>query len=555
MRIISRLIVSLTLLPFLATQSSAQTEPTQAKTATGSISGRITAGGKAVAGVSVALQPTQANRTGLTAGQTGTDDDGNFSFQGIKPGSYQVVVLSPDLIAQAGGQGGLPGQSVILGEGGNVDSVNLSLARGGVITGTVVDSNGYPLISQTVRLARIDRTPHFGPMTFDLLPARNEAETDDRGIYRVFGVLPGKYRVSVGEETGGQLRREHRPGYARTFHPETTDESSGTVIEVGEGTEATGIDIRLAPPLKTYAVSGHVIDAETRQPAAGVRIDYITDRGYAGEGPVSSSTGEFRWEGFFNGSYSLKAGEEAESERYSEPQAIEVNGADVSGVQLVLKRGGSISGVVVIEGTNDPALRSRLSETSIAVSVQTDRTTYMARRSQFKVAADGRFRIGGLRPGKVRLSASGSLPLPNLVLTRIECNGVAQSQGIPIEASEQVTGVRLVLGYASGSVEGQVVAAPGTFPEGTVFSVWAKRLEPGALSYSAPSILTDPRGNFLIRNLVPGQHEVVAMPAFQPSPQAGVAVKPPATAKQTVTVVSGLQSRITISISPQERQQ
>jgi hypothetical protein len=33
MRIISRLIVSLTLLPFLATQSSAQTEPTQAKTA------------------------------------------------------------------------------------------------------------------------------------------------------------------------------------------------------------------------------------------------------------------------------------------------------------------------------------------------------------------------------------------------------------------------------------------------------------------------------------------------------------------------------------------
>ena len=132
MRIISRLIISLSLVPFLATQSTAQTEPTQAKTATGSISGRITAGGKPSAGVSVALRPTQANRTGPTAGQTVTDDDGNFSFQGIKPGSYQVVVLSPDLIAQAGGQGGLPGQSVVLGEVGNVDSINLSLARGGV---------------------------------------------------------------------------------------------------------------------------------------------------------------------------------------------------------------------------------------------------------------------------------------------------------------------------------------------------------------------------------------------------------------------------------------
>ena len=554
MRIISRLIISLSLVPFLATQSSAQTEPTQAKTATGSISGRITAGGKPAAGVSVALQSTQPNRPGPTVAQTGTDDDGNFSFQGIKPGSYQVVVLAPDLIAQAGGQGGLPGQPVILGEGGNVDSVNLSLARGGVITGTVVDSDGYPLISQSVRLTRIDRTPYFGVMAFDLLPARNQAETDDRGIYRVFGVLPGKYRVSVGEESGGQLRRGQSPGYARTFHPDTTDESSGTVIEVGEGTEATGVDIKLAPRIKTYVVSGHVIDAETGQPAAGVRIDYITDGGSAGAGPVSSSTGEFRWEGFFNGRYSLTAGQEAESERYTEPQAIEVNGADVSGVQLVLKRGGSISGVVAIEGTNDPALRSGLSKMSIGATVQTDRTTVAFRMSRFGVAADGRFRIGGLRPGKVLLSMP-SAALPNLVLTRIERNGVAEKQGIQIEASEQVTGVRLVLGYASGSVQGQVVAAPGAFPEGTIFSVWARCLEPGALSYSAPSILTDPRGNFLIRNLVPGQHEVIAMPALQPSPQAGVAVKPPATAKQTVTVVSGQQSRITISISPQERQQ
>jgi hypothetical protein len=395
---------------------------------------------------------------------------------------------------------------------------------------------------------------------YNLLQSRNQAETDDRGVYRVFGVIPGKYRVSVGEETGGQVRREQRLRvFSRTFHPDTADESKATVIEVGEGTEASGVDIKLVPRLKTYVVSGHVIDAETRQPAPGARVDYRTAevRGSSGAGPVSSPTGEFRFEGFFDGHYSLSAGAEAESERYSEPVPVEVNGADVSGVQLMLKRGASISGVIIIEGISNPVLRSRLSEVLLAVSVQADRTTQVIRRARFSVASDGRFRIGGLQPGKVQVFLSTDLnpALSNLVLTRIERDGVIQDQGIQVDAAEQVSGVRLVLSHGSGSIQGQVVAPAGTFPAGTIFWVRARCLEPAVSTFSQPSANTDARGIFLIGNVVPGQYEVTAMPSFRPTPPAGVTLKAPATARQTVTVVSGQQTRITLSISPQERQQ
>jgi hypothetical protein len=391
------------------------------------------------------------------------------------------------------------------------------------------------------------------------LSQRRRRQQDDRGVYRVFGVVPGKYRVSVGEEGSNRVRPDQRLGpYSRTFHPDTTDESKATVIEVGEGTEATGVDIKLAPRIKTYVVSGQVIDAETRQPAQGVRIDYraATVPGWSsGTGPTLSPTGEFQFEGFSNGRYSLIAGNEAEGERYSEPVTIEVNGADVSGVQLELIRGGSISGVVILQGTSDPVFWSRLSEMYLAVYVQTARTPGVARMSRFSIAPDGRFRIGALRPGKVRLNTSLSPALSSLVLTRIDRDGVIQDQGIQVDAAEQVTGVRLVFSYGSGSIQGQVVAADGAFPEGTIFLVMARHLEPAASAFSQHNATTDARGNFLIRNVVPGQYEVTAMPAFGQPPTPGVVRKPPAMARQTVTVLNEQQARITMSISPQERQQ
>ena len=52
------------------------------------------------------------------------------------------------------------------------------------------------------------------------------------------------------------MRMPGRKSYPRTFHPDTTEVSQAKIIEVSEGSEVTGVDIQLSPPVKTYSIVG-----------------------------------------------------------------------------------------------------------------------------------------------------------------------------------------------------------------------------------------------------------------------------------------------------------
>src|SRR5262249_60725426 len=67
--------------------------------------------------------------------------------------------------------------------------------------------------------------------------------TDDRGIYRIYGLLPGVYIVSIGigAENGlddAQIKRD-----APTYYPSATRDTA-TEINLRGGEEVSGIDIR-----------------------------------------------------------------------------------------------------------------------------------------------------------------------------------------------------------------------------------------------------------------------------------------------------------------------
>jgi hypothetical protein len=151
---------------------------------------------------------------------------------------------------------------VALGDGEEVDGIDFSLTKGGVITGRVTYAEERPIVEQYVNLMRVDergqRIPSFSvnPFMFN---------TDDRGIYRVFGLVPGRYKVSVGDAPdSGMVRIGFGGGtYSRTFHPDITDESRATIIEVTAGGEATGIDIKMGGASKSFVATGRVIDADT----------------------------------------------------------------------------------------------------------------------------------------------------------------------------------------------------------------------------------------------------------------------------------------------------
>lgn len=206
----------------------------------------------------------------------------------------------------------VPGNSedrkgVVVGEDENVEGVNFSLVRGGVITGKVTDADGRPLIQHQIEIYRVPalerRTPQrpaFPTIT---------GQTDDRGIYRVYGIAPGSYKVAAGRSNEGfNVFSPTQLIYKQVFHPDASDPAKATVIEVTEGSEAKDVDIMLGRPVQTFAVSGRIINTETNAPVPnqsfglqrviGPRFDF------GGNVATSNARGEFILEGVLPGKYS-----------------------------------------------------------------------------------------------------------------------------------------------------------------------------------------------------------------------------------------------------------
>src|SRR5205823_4468680 len=119
----------------------------------------------------------------------------------------------------------------------------------------------HPIVEEAINLLSADY-PRSGYA--NNLPG---FQTDDRGIYRIFGIRPGRYKVSIGEENIGIHRGlGTERSMPITFYPDASDAAKATVIEIGEGTEANRIDITIGHTIEDFAVSGRVVDGETGKP-------------------------------------------------------------------------------------------------------------------------------------------------------------------------------------------------------------------------------------------------------------------------------------------------
>jgi len=139
-----------------------------------------------------------------------TGADGRFVFHGLAPGNYQLQTsltgytatltggaggaagIAGVVAALVGGGGGGGGTSLQLAEGEFATNVKLKLWKHAVITGAVVDDAGEPAVGVTVQVAR--RVMMAGRARF--VPGQT-TKTDDRGAYRINGLVPGNYVVVV----------------------------------------------------------------------------------------------------------------------------------------------------------------------------------------------------------------------------------------------------------------------------------------------------------------------------------------------------------------------
>jgi hypothetical protein len=236
--------------------------------------------------------------------------------------------------------------------------VNIALRATGVVTGTVTDDEGDPVKHAQIALLR---TAYERGKS--RVQAAYHAQTDDRGVYRVFGVRPGKYYVMASSQGRhvARTRPEVKAGqnfspatYGLRFYPNASRFADAQVLAVPSGGEARGIDFRL-PMLQIATVRGRV------QPPAGVQLSApveITIMSEDAPGQMSYGAGAqasppafaFQRDQVRPGNYQITASALVDGRHYRVEQSVEVGAQGVDGLVLALEAPVELKGTLVVEG-------------------------------------------------------------------------------------------------------------------------------------------------------------------------------------------------------------
>ncbi len=184
-----------------------------------------------------------------------SDDQGRFQVTSLPAGTYTVTASKSGFVDGVFGQRRAlrAGTPVELADGQQLGSVNLRLARGGVITGHILDEDGEPLARVMVTVLRQQYTRGVKQLT-----AAGADQSDDRGQFRVFGLPPGDYYVSataggveqifrqlVVPDGRGMEQAQESTGYAATYFPGVITAADAARVKLAAAQEVTGIDFQL----------------------------------------------------------------------------------------------------------------------------------------------------------------------------------------------------------------------------------------------------------------------------------------------------------------------
>src|SRR5262245_1280950 len=493
----------------------------------GVITGRVVAeDGAGMAGITVLLSVVAIQ--GSPRHSTTTDEEGNFRFADRSTVTYTSSVFGSREYVQP---------PTITGSGERRyyrpgENVQIALIRGGVITGRVTNAAGEPVIGIQVLAIRVREADGWPT---GISGGSLQRLTDDRGVYRIYGLQPGGYIVVANSNTnysgGGAYY-----GEAPTYHPSSTRDAAAEVA-VASGTEASGIDIRYRGE-PGHAVSGRMTGVNLAEsfapcvvylthPATGASIDLM----YANP----SQGGAFAFYGVPDGEYDLTA-ERLENDRNdklaSEPRRVAVRGADVTGVELRLSPRAAIEGKVVLdplpqrcEEKSQPAFEEIILQARRDEAVKAPLPWQLSFPRDTTAKEKGEFLFKSLDPARYRLRLS--LPGESWYLKSITRPAAAPTggadiarSGISLKAGERLSGVTVTIAEGAANLRGRMT------PEKEGARLPAKltvHLVP-AETASANDVLryaetaAEREGAFEFRNMAPGKYRLLARVAPDDEP-------------------------------------
>lgn len=303
--------------------------------------------GSPIARAVVRVEP--ASPAGSPSRLTLTDVEGVFTFDNLDSGEMTIsaraegYLESPKVLVEL---------SADIGKGG----VELRLTRGNALTGRVSAANGQPIAG-----ARIEARQ-----------SQAQATSNDQGRYRLESLEPGEQTVIVRRE--GFLHRVEK-------------------IEILSGVSV--FDFVLDSGLN---VSGRLV-GEDGIPLAGGRVTLTRQGALSGEQrgvgvsrSTSDTSGNFKLGGLSDGAYRLLVEKEGFS-THLWPESLEVRGASVAGLEIVLERGITVTGELLGVEFDDLAYVEVVASSTAGITLDGE------------VDPTGRYRLAGISPGEWILGA------------------------------------------------------------------------------------------------------------------------------------------------------
>jgi 5-hydroxyisourate hydrolase-like protein (transthyretin family) len=412
-----------------------------------------------------------------------------------------------------------------------------------VITGRITGADGQPLIEEAVNVSRMDQQVELSPV---------RVTTDDRGIYRAFGLRRGKYRVSVGK-TERVLPGQKQRIYRQTYYPSVTEPEKATLLDVSEASEIRDIDIATGPPVSTFKATGRIIESETGKPMRDVLLSVARIEGnmsFSSVGATGSDQhGEFRVENLIPGKYQLFPFSETSNWR-AETLTFDVVDRDVTSLEIKTQRAASVSGIVVVKDYDEKSVAVKFDRFDVFAFVDNPSTQYGGGRAA-RLRPDGSFMIVGLASGNARLGINEAEPgeSKQLTIVGIERNGAPVSAGIDLKEGEQVEGIKIFAKSTSVTsvIRGQIQFESGEPLPVAGVTVRLARLDetstPLNLNMPLPMPQVDSRGRFMVQGLAAGAYEI-SVGIYKPGERTFEVTK------QQVTVTTGGVSDVTVTLKP-----
>lgn len=347
-----------------------------------------------------------------------TRSDGTFQLEGIPAGEYLLTLVrrafattAADLRGFASARPQGRGWMVTLRAGQTIRGVEIRIPPAAVITGQVFDEDGEPMTGVVVEAEQYRYVQGV-----KALSATGRATSDDRGMYRIYDLAPGRYFVktqgrSLRSRLGAAFRGGMMPGfggpgsggpqmpagrgegtvgvgarmaalaesiaYPETYYPNARSVLEAIPLQLSPGAEMGGIDFALAPS-PTFSISG-TVGGTGEMPAAGESprpVVFVTARpagqpGFgdaAGLTPANPRTGAFTIGNLAPGNYQLIA--RSNSRRGGGSSSVgsaqvTLGNASIDGVHIPIYEDVTVPGKVILPGGYSGASLARMSITPI----------------------------------------------------------------------------------------------------------------------------------------------------------------------------------------------